>query len=137
MIAWPLRLLISYDAKHFLQITKYGYTHEQSHAFLPGFPMFLNAILPKNETKNWTDYEIIYLYCVQLALGSLCSILLYNVCLLISKNQFLTPKIIDIKKRKFSLTPEQIAHGAVILFSFNQSLVYTISLYNELLYTFF
>ncbi|MFN9901834.1 MAG: mannosyltransferase family protein, partial [bacterium] len=31
-----------FDAEHFLQVLKHGYTHEKNHAFFPGYPMILN-----------------------------------------------------------------------------------------------
>ena len=36
--------LLSFDAEHFLYVSKYWYTHEKNHAFFPGFPWVLSKL---------------------------------------------------------------------------------------------
>ena len=82
----PLKMLISFDAEHFIYIAEFGYTNEKNHAFYPGYPMLLNLIANVSGTSSATIPDLsnnsnflILAYTVQLIIGSLNAVLIYKV----------------------------------------------------------
>jgi hypothetical protein len=71
----------------------------------------------------------------QLIIGMLSCILIYYVGIKILENQYFPQSSKVDFKMKYKI--EQISFTAAVLFNFNQGLVYTLSMYSELTFTFF
>lgn len=144
--------MISFDAEHFLHIVKFGYTHEKEHAFFPGYPMLLEAlrsvtdgvtlqptcskknkeldlVTQVNEVASLSDAFFLLAFTVQITLGALNCYLIYQL----GMNTLTSSMFVD--KNMITSRAHEICIGAAILFAFNSSLIYSITLYSETTFT--
>ena len=96
----PLRLLISFDAEHFIYIAQNGYTNEKNHAFYPVYPLLLSGVAKVGgggggEGINLSNDSAFLLsaYFIQLVIGTLNTILIYRVGYLLLTLNLFTGKI--------------------------------------------
>ena len=83
-MAKAISYLLSFDAEHMLYVSKYGYNQEKNHAFFPAYPILLATITKWFGANN---LQLIALL-VQLIIGALNSVLLYNFGIKILNNRY-------------------------------------------------
>lgn len=121
---------------------KYGYTHEKTHAFFPGYPMLLNFIYKyldygyfllgsdptaKDLVPLTTSFWMLTIG-IQIGISSANTYLIYKQGKKLLSLPFFGQIIKDHKL---------ISFGAAALYAFNQSFIYTIAPYSDSLYLFF
>ncbi|KAG0726387.1 GPI mannosyltransferase 2 [Chionoecetes opilio] len=122
IVQWVLGGLVRWDAHYFMHIAQYGYTHENTLAFFPLFPLLVR--------------------CVAAVIGlPLLYILNYYSVLLISAtliNFILFVKTADVfhKLSDYVLRDESLAYHAALLFCINPASVFFSAPYSEGLFAF-
>ena len=114
--------LIRWDAQYFTHIAQYGYTHENTLAFFPLFPMIVRAIatvlhIPLKFICNYYSTVII-------------AAVVFNFLL------FVKSSIILFKLGKEVLRNEALAYRAAILFCINPASIFFTAPYSESLFSF-
>ncbi|XP_064081147.1 GPI mannosyltransferase 2-like isoform X3 [Macrobrachium nipponense] len=123
VIEFILGGLVRWDAQYFLHIAEYGYTHENTLAFFPVFPMLVRLI------GNILHFPLQY-------------VMNYHSVLILSSvilNFYMFVKTASILHRLSEevLKSEVLAYKAAILFCINPATVFFTAPYSECLYAFF
>ncbi|XP_066960453.1 GPI mannosyltransferase 2 isoform X1 [Macrobrachium rosenbergii] len=123
VIEFLLGGLVRWDAQYFLHIAEYGYTHENTLAFFPVFPMLVRLI------GNILHFPLQY-------------VMNYHSVLILSSvilNFYMFVKTASILHRLSEevLKSEVLAYKAAILFCINPATVFFTAPYSECLFAFF
>jgi len=80
-----LYLLESFDAEHFLYVSRNGYTNEKNHAFFPGFPYILSCL--RSLSQFLGIHEVFLGFAWQMTLGCLNCVFIYLLGLKLYKGE--------------------------------------------------
>lgn len=117
MVKWTLGGLVRWDAQYFMHIAQYGYTHENTLAFFPMFPLIVRSVAAV------IGIPLLYVF-------NYYSVLLISATL-VNFFIFVRTAVVFHKLSEHVLRDETLAYRAALLFCINPASVFFSAPYSE------